>query len=331
MTMDRDELALVRASLRNVLHTSDAAGLTAALVSLGWMELLVADPTVAIGVLAEEQGAALLASPVVDLAMLHGADLDIGPTVAVVLPPLRAGDPMSAHAVAAGWAVEGLVLPGHGRADRFLVTSLSGLLMVSAGALMFSPVAGGDVGLGLHRANGVVPTSDVEVVGDGAAREAAIAGGRRAIASELVGGAAQMLANTVAYVMQRHQYGRAIGSFQAVKHRLADVHVATTAARSGVAAAWQHPDPVTAMAAKCLAGRAHQLASTHCHQVHGGIAFTTEHGFHRWIRRGQLLDSLLGTSADLSDEIGRHLISSAAVPRVPALRDDDKEPAWASG
>jgi alkylation response protein AidB-like acyl-CoA dehydrogenase len=135
----------------------------------------------------------------------------------------------------------------------------------------------------------------------------------------LVGGAGQMLANTVEYVMQRHQYGRAIGSFQSVKHRLADVHVAITAARSGVAASWQHRDPLTAMAAKCLAGRAHQLASTHCHQVHGGIAFTTEHGFHRWIRRGQLLDSLLGTSAHLTDEIGRHLISSAAVPRVPAL------------
>jgi Acyl-CoA dehydrogenase, C-terminal domain len=317
--MDSDELALVRASLRNVLHTSDAADLTAALVSSGWVEVLVADPAVAIGVLAEEQGSALLAGPVVDVAMLHGADLDIDPTVAIVLPPLHAGEPMSAHAVADGWAVDGLVLAGHGRADRFVVTSLTGLLMVPASGLRFSPVAGGDVGLGLHRANGVVPTSQVEVVGDEAARAAALAAGRRALASELVGGAGQMLANTVEYVMQRHQYGRAIGSFQSVKHRLADVHVAITAARSGVAASWQHRDPLTAMAAKCLAGRAHQLASTHCHQVHGGIAFTTEHGFHRWIRRGQLLDSLLGTSVHLNDEIGRHLINSAAVPRVPAL------------
>jgi Acyl-CoA dehydrogenase, C-terminal domain len=322
MTMDGDELALVRASLRNVLHTSDAANLTTALVSSGWVEVLIADPAVAIGALAEEQGSALLAGAVVDLAMLHGADLDIDPTVAVVLPLLQSGEPMSAHAVADGWAVDGLVLAGHARADRFLVTSLTGLLMVPAVGLTFSPVAGGDVGLGLHRANGVLPTSDVEIVGDEAAREAAIAGGRRALGSELVGGAAQMLANTVAYVMQRHQYGRAIGSFQAVKHQLADVHVAITAARSGVAASWQHRDPVTAMAAKCLAGRAHQLASTHCHQVHGGIAFTTEHGFHRWIRRGQLLDSLLGTSAHLTDEIGRHLISSAAVPWVPALRNE---------
>jgi Acyl-CoA dehydrogenase, C-terminal domain len=319
MIMDDHELALVRASLRHVLHTSDAAEIAAVLVSSGWVELLATDPAVAIGVLAEEQGSALLAGPVVDLAMLHGADLDIDPTVAVVLPPLRVGEPMSAQAVADGWAVNGLVLAGHGRADRFLVTGPSGLLMVPASGLTFSPVAGGDVGLGLHRANGVVPTSDVSVVGDEAAIEAAIAAGRRALASELVGGAGQMLVNTVEYVMQRHQYGRAIGSFQSVKHRLADVHVAITAARSGVAASWQHRDPLTAMAAKCLAGRAHQLASTHCHQVHGGIAFTTEHGFHRWIRRGQLLDSLLGTSVHLNDEIGRHLINSAAVPRVPAL------------
>lgn len=322
MTIDGDELALVRASLRHVLHTSAAVDVAGALVSSGWVDLLATDPAVAVGVLAEEQGSALLAGPVVDLAMLHGADLDIDPTVAVVLPPLRSGEPMAAHAVGDGWAIDGLVLAGHGRADRFLVTSSTGLLIVPAVSLTFLPVAGGDVGLGLHRANGVVPTSDVEVVGDEAARAAAIAGGRRALAGELVGGAAQMLANTVAYVSQRHQYGRSIGSFQAVKHCLADVHVATTAAQSGVAAAWQHRDPVTAMAAKCLAGRAHQLASTHCHQVHGGIAFTTEHGFHRWIRRGQLLDSLLGTSSHLTDELGRHLISSVAVPRVPALRNE---------
>jgi alkylation response protein AidB-like acyl-CoA dehydrogenase len=128
-----------------------------------------------------------------------------------------------------------------------------------------------------------------------------------------------MLGDTIAYVMQREQFGRAIGSFQTVKHRLADVHIALCAARAGVIAAWEDGTSVSAAAAKCLAARAHRLASTHCHQVHGGIAFTVEHGFHRFIQRGHLLDGLLGTADDLVRQIGQHIVEANLVPRTPGL------------
>jgi alkylation response protein AidB-like acyl-CoA dehydrogenase len=74
------------------------------------------------------------------------------------------------------------------------------------------------------------------------------------------------------------------------------------------------------VAAKCLAGQAHQLAAAHCHQVHGGIAFTKEYGFHRMIRRGQLLDALLGSRVDLVAALGRQIADEGRVPRTPRLR-----------
>jgi Acyl-CoA dehydrogenase, C-terminal domain len=317
--MTSDEIELVRTSIRHLLASTPAAEVPAALLALGWDDVLAADPATAIGVLADEQGAARVAAPAVELAMLHGAGLVIEPGLAVVLPSLRPRTSTSASPTSSDWVVDGLVLAGHSRADRCIVLTPDGLASLPASSLAFTPIVGADPSLGLHRAHGAVSSTSLERVGDASQRTDAISAGRRALASELVGGAALMLADTVTYVMARQQYGRPIGSFQAVKHRLADVHVAVTAARAGVAAAWAHPDAVSSMAAKCLAGRAHQLASTHCHQVHGGIAFTIEHGFHNWIRRGQMLDALLGTASELTDEIGRTLIALGSVPRVPTL------------
>ena len=65
--------------------------------------------------------------------------------------------------------------------------------------------------------------------------------------------------------------------------------------------------------------RAQHVASTHCFQVHGGIAFTVEHGFFQWVRRGLLLDQLLGGHERLTAELGRRLIERSGVPRVPQL------------
>jgi alkylation response protein AidB-like acyl-CoA dehydrogenase len=128
-----------------------------------------------------------------------------------------------------------------------------------------------------------------------------------------------MLDQSVAYVSARHQFGRPIASFQTVKHRLAEVHVAVTAARAGVATAWADGTRLSAMAAKCLGARAHDLASAHGHQVHGGLAFTVEYGFQRWIERGHLLDALLGTRRQLTATLGRACIEAGVFPRTPDL------------
>jgi alkylation response protein AidB-like acyl-CoA dehydrogenase len=299
--IDPDELLLVRASMRHVLDAAAPGAMPQALLDEGWADLLAADPATAITTLAEEAGRARSAAPVLDLAMAWGAGLDPDAEVAVI--------------------ADGLVLAGAERATRFMDERPSGIRMVPAEQVVLTAVAGFDPALGLARAE---PTGSGEPVGDAEGADRSIACGRRALASQMVGAVEQMLADTVAYVNERHQYGRPIGSFQSVKHRLAEVKVAASAAKAACSAAWEArrtPDGSTlAIAAKCLAGRAQQMASTHCFQVHGGIAFTVEHGFNAWVRRGMLLDLLLGPHAQLTPELGRRLIAAQSVPRAPALR-----------
>lgn len=299
--IDAPELDLITASLRHALDTNAPAQVPGILLAEGWAELAEAAPTEAITALSEQTGRARSAAPVTDLAVLWGAGLapDSGTVV----------------------LYDGLALAGAERATRFLSLGAEGITAVDAGAVELTPVRGLDPTFALSRA--VIHASSPDLVGGPAEAAAAIAAGRRALASQMVGAADQMLTDTLAYVLERHQYGRAIGSFQTVKHRLADVKVAFTAARSATRAAWgaagTADGELTAMSAKVLAGRAQGLASTHCFQVHGGIAFTVEHGFQVWVRRGMLLDHLLGGHEALTREVGRRLIDAADTPRMPNL------------
>ncbi|MGW0584240.1 acyl-CoA dehydrogenase family protein, partial [Streptomyces sp. NPDC002920] len=117
--------------------------------------------------------------------------------------------------------------------------------------------------------------------------------GRAALAAEQVGGIGHALDATVAFVGERQQFGRPIGSFQAVKHRLADVLVAREAARSAAAyasacVALASPQlPVAASAAAAVCSEAFLLATAEYVQLHGGIGFTWEHPAHLYVRRAR--------------------------------------------
>ncbi|MHA6762428.1 acyl-CoA dehydrogenase family protein [Streptacidiphilus sp. PAMC 29251] len=121
-----------------------------------------------------------------------------------------------------------------------------------------------------------------------------------AVAAEAVGAAAQCLARTVEYVQVRKQYGRAIGSFQAVKHRLADVYVAVETARSAVYyAAWALEQQAEDTGAAVPLALAHALdslrtAAAEAIQLHGGIAITWEHDAHLYFKRAAADELLFG-------------------------------------
>ncbi|SEK22071.1 acyl-CoA dehydrogenase family protein [Streptacidiphilus jiangxiensis] len=120
-----------------------------------------------------------------------------------------------------------------------------------------------------------------------------------AVAAEAVGAAAQALARTVEYVQARQQFGRAVGSFQAVKHRLADVYVAVETARSAMLyAAWSAvtapEDPVPALLALAHALTAQRTAAAEAIQLHGGIAITWEHDAHLYFKRAAADELLFG-------------------------------------
>jgi alkylation response protein AidB-like acyl-CoA dehydrogenase len=312
--MDSNELELVRTSVQHLIAQCTPGTFTTDLAEMGWADLYAAEAEVAVTVLADEVGRAAAAAPL--LGTVLGAALDLDGTV--VLPPLQRGDGHALPGVIDGAdvVVSGLLEPGAGTGQH-LVATASGVLGVGPDALLLHPSAAGDPSYGLVAVSGLVAHS--AAVASPAQWAAAVAVGRRALAAALTGLAERMLTDATEYVKVRQQFGKPIGTFQTVKHRLADVHVAITAARAGTVTAWGDGSDLSAMAALCLAAKAYRLAATHCHQVHGGIAFTTEHGFHTLIRRGQSWLGLLGHPDDLTRVIGERVVAHGRVPRTPQL------------
>jgi alkylation response protein AidB-like acyl-CoA dehydrogenase len=137
------------------------------------------------------------------------------------------------------------------------------------------------------------------------------------LAGEAVGAADQVLGLTVGYVRQREQFGRPIGSFQAVKHRLADVYVQVQSARSAAYyAAWAaaHGERVGALAlAQAL--EALRSAAAEGIQLHGGIGFTWEHEAHLYFKRACGDELLFGPVHRLREHAAgaAHLFESTEV------------------
>lgn len=121
------------------------------------------------------------------------------------------------------------------------------------------------------------------------------------LAFEQLGGAARAFEITKAHALQRHAFGRPIGSFQALKHRLVDVYAAIELARSNAYfGAWALTAPeadlgIAASAARVSATAAYELAATEMIQMHGGMGFTWEADCHLFYRRAKADAILLGS------------------------------------
>jgi len=124
-----------------------------------------------------------------------------------------------------------------------------------------------------------------------------------ATAAQLLGAGERVLADSVTYVKQRTQFGRPIGSYQAIKHQLADVRIALDFARPLVFGAALVPTGSTGVrardvsAAKVAAGQAAYLASRTALQVHGAIGYTQEYDLSVWLLKIRALQSTWGTPA----------------------------------
>ncbi|MEU9084944.1 acyl-CoA dehydrogenase family protein [Streptomyces sp. NPDC048357] len=119
-----------------------------------------------------------------------------------------------------------------------------------------------------------------------------------ALAAEQVGAAARALEVTVRYAKDRTQFGRPIGSFQAVKHRLADMHTAVeTAGALALAAAAADAPPRLAAAAKSACSQTYAYVAGEMIQLHGGIGITWEHPAHEFFKRAHGSALLFGTPA----------------------------------
>jgi alkylation response protein AidB-like acyl-CoA dehydrogenase len=114
------------------------------------------------------------------------------------------------------------------------------------------------------------------------------------LAAEQIGAAARCLELTVEYTKQRVQFGRPIGSFQALKHRMADMYVAVQSARAVVGDAVQSPTPIAAALARLAASDAFCSVAGEAVQLHGGIAITWEHDMQLYFKRAHSSAQLLG-------------------------------------
>ena len=136
------------------------------------------------------------------------------------------------------------------------------------------------------------------------------------LALEAVGVAARALDLSVAYVADREQFGRRIGTYQAVSHPLASSHADVELARSlAWWATWcvahDEPDaPIAAAAAKADAADAAVLACERAIQAHGGIGFTWEHVLHRLYKRALGIQSWEASPAQLRAEVAAHLLDA---------------------
>ncbi|MFI7455088.1 acyl-CoA dehydrogenase family protein [Nonomuraea sp. NPDC049714] len=135
-----------------------------------------------------------------------------------------------------------------------------------------------------------------------------------ALSAEQLGGSARCLEMTLAYVRVREQFGRPIGSFQAIKHRLADLYVLVESARSvsddaARALADDAPDlQVRAATAQAYCAEAYSAVAAETIQLHGGIGFTWEHEAHLHFKRAHSAAALFGSPAWHRARLAAHVL-----------------------
>ena len=214
----------------------------------------------------------------------------------IAVAPVLLGDDDRSAALAAGELIATVALPP--AVPRAADADLAGLVLLAHDGHV-SDAAAGDSHESVDPARKLF---DVSATGG---RRAADVGrafefGALATAAQLVGAGQAMLDMSVAYAKQRSQFGRIIGSYQAIKHKLADVHIALELARPlvyGAALSLAEDSPETARdvsAAKAAASEAALLAARSSLQTHGAIGFTAEHDLSLWLLRVQALHSAWG-------------------------------------
>jgi alkylation response protein AidB-like acyl-CoA dehydrogenase len=173
--------------------------------------------------------------------------------------------------------------------------------------------------------DGVEPTA----VLDNASQRALAAVGAVLACAEAVGAAAAVLDLACEYAAQRRQFGHTIGSFQAIRHLLADMHVKVESSWSSVlyaAAALderQDNSLQTASIAKAYGARATLEVAHGALQVFGGVAFTDEHPAHRYLRRIVVRGQQFGSPHEHERALGQELVVEHAqkVSRSPVLAE----------
>ena len=294
-------------------------------VGLGIVELVL---------LMEEAGRALLPGPLLATVAMAGAVLD-GCANAVqkrtYLAPIAHGDARSTLAFVepkSGWdraalqltakngrlSGEKLFVPDAGAADTIVVVGRDGVYVVDAHApgVSITPMAGIDLTRKLYAVS--LTDAAAEKLDAVAGLDRALDIATTALVAEMVGGMQRTLDITVDYAKTRKQFGKPIGSFQAVQHQCADMYLETESARSAVyyaAVALQEgaADASAAVSiAKLYASDACRTVGNRGIQIHGGMGFTWENDLHLYYRRAKASETMLGDATFHRERLAHAII-----------------------
>jgi len=277
---------------------------------------------------AEYAGAQVAALPLLGLAMATKA-IGAGGTDAQKakwLPELVSGSVIAACAGTNDLAVDGDTLTGSftfvphgGAAHVFVLGSDAGAWIVARDAAGVSVTSHTTMDQTRPYATVTLSGAVGEPLADGAkALQAAREAGWICVAAEALGGAQACLDRTVAYAKERVQFGRQIGSFQAYKHRLADMMIEIEQARSAVywaaCAVDEGADDVQLAlhAAKSFAADTYFKCAGDMIQLHGGIGFTWEHDAHLFFKRARAIQSMLGHGNWHREQVATMILGDAA-------------------
>jgi alkylation response protein AidB-like acyl-CoA dehydrogenase len=283
-------------------------------------------------VVAEELGRSVAGTPFLGSAVLATAaasaagagdllrQLASGEATTALTVPLSVGPgwAVAADVRSAGGTLDGIVrsVADAHVADHLLVPAVDGdepaLVLVDAAAVRRDPVGSLDLTRPLcdvtfDGARGELVASGADAT---AAYEAALATGAAVLAAEQVGLAQRCLELTLEHLRTRYQFGRPIGSFQALKHRMADLWAGVAQGRAVARyaiACVADGDADAAVAASLAQAYCSPLAvkaAEECVQLHGGIGFTWEHPAHLYLKRAKADAIALGTAAQHRARLG---------------------------
>jgi alkylation response protein AidB-like acyl-CoA dehydrogenase len=299
-------------------------------VGLGQVELML---------LMEEAGRALLPGPFFSTVVLAGSVLDAVCTPALkgkYLAPICRGEVRATVAILeanASWnsrdvqlnAANGKLngekffVPDAAVANFIIVVAGNGVFLVDskAASLKISPMSGMDLTRKLYVVE--FRNTPAEELGSVAQLPRAFDIATAALSAELVGGMQRTLEITVEYAKTRKQFGKPIGSFQAVQHQCADMYLETESSRSAVYyAGWaleeKAPDAATAVSiAKMYASDAGRTVGNRGIQIHGGMGFTWENDVHLYYRRAKASETAFGDATFHRERIASAVIDSGNV------------------
>lgn len=324
--IDADERTMMEETVRSAIadalaNTDQGADIDEVLAKLGWLEMLGDEPGDAIDIVFSALGAENAAATALEDVVVSALGYEPRADLAVLLPQFTAWGPP-------GWIdsgdvhAEGLATARALTAGEMLVVcgtaSEPCAITIPISAADVQPARGVDPDAGLRSVRVRGSAADVASL-DSAAWQTAVDLGRRAIGHQIAGASRTMLDLARTHALEREQFGRPIARFQAMRHRLAEVLVAVEALEATLTVAREEPTPETAALAKASAGRTAQTVAKHCQQVLAGIGFTTEHPFHRFLKRVMVIEGLFGSADEIVLDVGRQLLAKRHVPTLIEL------------